>query len=355
VNVAPFVRAAFGVTLDLVDAGRRRYGRVLDALGAGPQLTPSTILVDAPGFRLRRYGLPADDGPPVLIVPAPIKRWYIWDLEPDVSVVRRCLRHGLQVYLVDWLPPGRSRPGLGLNDYAERILSECADAIGDSPVRLFGHSLGGTLATIWAALHPDRVAALVLLEAPLSFGPRAGAFAGLAMAEPHELWLTADRPVPGSLLDLAATVAAPDTFHAARYADLALSASDPAALRTHLQVQRWTMDECPLPRRLVEDVLEHLYRRDELTAGTLAINGRRVGPADLTAPLLNVVNPKSRVIPPESITPFHHAAASRAKELLHYDGDVGVALQHVGLLVGRTAHDTTWPAVLRWTDHAAGL
>jgi poly(3-hydroxyalkanoate) synthetase len=33
----------------------------------------------------------------VLTVPAPIKRHYIWDLEPRVSVVARCLAHGLRV------------------------------------------------------------------------------------------------------------------------------------------------------------------------------------------------------------------------------------------------------------------
>jgi hypothetical protein len=91
---------------------------------------------------------------------------------------------------------------------------------------------------------------------------------------------------------------------------------------------------------LFEDVVERLYRRDELMAGTLDVAGSRIGAPTLVSPMLNVINPRSAVIPPQSLVPFHAAAVSRSKALLHYDGDTGVALQHVGVLVGRKAHRT---------------
>jgi polyhydroxyalkanoate synthase len=46
--------------------------------------------------------------------------------------------------------------------------------------------------------------------------------------------------------------------------------------------------------------------------------------------------------------PFLEAAASREKAVLHYEGDVGVALQHVGPLVGRRAHAHLWPQIVGW-------
>jgi polyhydroxyalkanoate synthase len=39
----------------------------------------------------------------VLIVAAPIKRPYIWDLTPAVSAIRYCLGAGLRVYLLERL------------------------------------------------------------------------------------------------------------------------------------------------------------------------------------------------------------------------------------------------------------
>src|SRR3546814_19992939 len=71
-------------------------------------------------------------------------------------------------------------------------------------------------------------------------------------------------------------------------------------------------------------------------------------------PILGVVNPRSAIIPPESILPALRAMPSRDKRVLRYDGATGVALQHVGVLVGRNAHRHLWPAVLRWLRGLAG-
>jgi polyhydroxyalkanoate synthase subunit PhaC len=162
--------------------------------------------------------------------------------------------------------------------------------------------------------------------------------------------LDAGNAVPGSFLNVLSALADPVSFQAARYADLLASLGDRDRLATHLRVERWTLDEFPLPARLFDDVVERLYRRDEFASGTLSVTGRQVGPATVTAPVFTVVNPYSRVIPPESILPFHRAAAGTTKRLLRYRGDVGVAIQHVGVLVGRNAHRHLWPILLGWAD-----
>jgi len=45
-------------------------------------------------------------------------------------------------------------------------------AQGEGPMVLFGSSLGGFLAAAWAALHPERMATLVLLAPAFDLGPR---------------------------------------------------------------------------------------------------------------------------------------------------------------------------------------
>ena len=101
-----------------------------------------------------------------------------------------------------------------------------------------------------------------------------------------------------------------------------------------------------MPGALFRDVVDRLYRDDAFAQGTLEITGERIGPARLTAPLTVVVDPRSGVVPPASVVPVYEAAASADKLLLHYGGDVGVALQHVGVLVGRSAHRDLWPRIL---------
>lgn len=345
--------------LEAMDRQRRRQGEALEAAGYGPVETPYRVVHAERGVTLRRYGDPAspsDDRPALVIVPAPIKRPTIWDLAPEVSVVRRCLEHGMTVYLADWARPEAEDATLGLADYADRLLAGCLRAVeadcGARSAVLAGHSLGGLFAAVFSCLHPERVRALVLVEAPLHFGADAGSFAPWVAAAP-DAYRIADAfgNIPGSFLDLVSVAAAPHAFQWERQLDRRLAAADAQALRSHLQVERWSCDESAMPGRLFADIVEQLYRHDAFLQGRLALGGRRIGPADLKCPLLNVVDPRSTVVPPQSILPAHDAAASTAKRIVSYRGDVGVGLQHVGALAGRDGQAAVWSEILDWLDH----
>lgn len=268
-----------------LDRARRVQGAWLDVAGIGPRETPYSVAHSEPGLTLRRYRPGEERGPTILIVPAPIKRPYIWDLAPEVSVVQRCLSAGARVFLADWQD---APPDFGLHEYAERLILDCLDAAGGEATILVGHSLGGLFAAIFAALHPERVRGLVLLASPLHFGAHAPAFGKMAAGLEGE-----DLPdsLPGSFLSTASLHAAPGPFGWERWTDGILSVADARGLRTHLQVERWTLDEFALPRRLVAELISLIVREDRFARGTLKIGGRSAAPARLSAPLLCVLDP----------------------------------------------------------------
>ncbi len=336
-----------------LDHIRRLQGQLLDVMGLAPIETASRVVFSRPPITLKKYGDGDEAGPIVLIVPAPIKRAYIWDLAPWASVVQQCLHHGLRVYMIHWEQPGAAEQALGLAAYADQCILACLDAIAaecdQHRAFLAGHSLGGTFAAIFNALHPDRVQGLALLSAPLDFGPDGGALAGFVEGAPDAHLITALLgTVPGSFLSMAGTLAAPTSFIGARWADWLNSFPDVQAQQTHLRVVRWTLDELAMPRQLLEEVVELLYRENRFMAGTLTIRGRRAAAASVEAPLVSVVDRRSRVVPPVAVLPFYEVVGSRDKRVLWYAGDVGVALQHVGMLVGKRAHQEVWPEILQW-------
>ena len=330
---------------------RRAQANALGALGFGPTECPYSIAASGPGWRLRDYG-PSDAGPPVLIVAAPIKRPYLWDLAPSVSAIRYCQRQGLQVYLLEWLPPSRQDLPPGLAHYGDRAIgaavakvSEAADG-GRRPC-LMGHSLGGTLAAVFAALEPESISSLVLLSAPLCFQPGATRFrdAIVAMAPSS---LAEIEIVPGSLLSQLSALASPETFVWSRLLDAILSTADPRAWDLHVRVEQWALEEVPLPGPLVDQILRWFYRENRFCRGTLQLRGRTVGPSALRRPVLAVVNVADDIAPLASIRPFVDALPEPEVRVLEYHGEVGVGLQHLGILIGRQAYARIWPGIISW-------
>jgi polyhydroxyalkanoate synthase len=340
--------------LQSADQLRRMAGAWLEAAGFGPLETPARLVHAEPGFELLGYAEPDHAGRVILLVPAPIKRAYIWDLAPAVSVVRRCLERDLRVYLLRWTEPAEIVRDFGLAQYADTLIAHAAAAIaaetGEQRLVLAGHSLGGTLAAIFAARRPERVRGLVLLESPLRFGASgAGAFAPLIAAAPSACCITdVFDLVPGSLLSVAAAIAAPDAFVWPRWIDRLTSVADPERLALHYRVERWTLDELSMTGRLFEDVVDLLYREDCFMRRRLTLGGGEARPDRVTAPMLAVVDPGSRVVPPLSTLSFFETVSSSDKTLLQHQGDRDVSLRHVGVLVGRTAHQRLWPRIVDW-------
>ena len=332
-----------------MDVWRRAQGDAGAACGLGPHECPYRIVATGSHWRLRAYS----DQPamaPFLVVAAPIKRPYIWDLAPSVSAVRHCLRQGLDVHLLEWMPATRDNASNGIDEYVSAV-SECVAKIasrtpGAEPF-LIGHSLGGTLAAIFAALAPRSIRGLVLLGAPLCFQPQTSRFrdALVSMVPPG---FSDAQPFPGSLLSHMSALASPGTFVWSRLMDAAHSIADRHALEILGRVERWALDEVPLPGKLVRQIVDWLYREDRFCRGTLRVGEAVVGPSTLSAPTLVVVNAADDVAPLVSVKRFTDAMPAGNARIIECPGEAGVALQHLAILIGRRAHAEVWPQIISW-------
>jgi polyhydroxyalkanoate synthase len=295
---------------------------------------------------LRRYDEGSAAAGHVLVVPAPIKRGYIFDLLPEVSVVRRLLEAGFSIYSVEWRDGADGDLDTTI-DSLGRALERIATEEGRAPI-VVAHSLGGTLAAIAAALHSDRVAKLILIQAPLRFGEETGALRPIAIYSAMTM-RTARPPgqIPGSVLDLGSISAVPDEFAFECWMDAWSSLPDINALSIHARVIRWSLDEFAPSAPLLQAVLDLLYSQDLFARDELRLLGRLASPRALhQLPVAVIIDHASRLIPPSSaLDPL------RDPEVFVYVPEIGVALQHVGPLVGRRAHRAIWPRVIQWMKH----
>jgi polyhydroxyalkanoate synthase len=344
-----FEAALWHQQFSVIDAFRRMQGDVLASFGFGPIESSYRVIASGPYWRLRDYDT-VHRSRPVLIVAAPIKRPYIWDLAPSVSAIRCCLKAGLRVHLLEWLPASDKTCNVGITECAETVAASLA-VIGSGPQgpkpTLMGHSLGGTLAAIYAATAPATIGGLVLLGSPLCFRPGESPFRDALVSLVPEP-VSDSEPYPGSILSHASAAASPDTFVWSRLTDSILSLADGRAADIHARVERWALDEVALHGKLVREIVELLYRENRFCRGILKVGEQIIGPENLAAPTLAVVNTADVVAPLHSVSPISEALGPEKFHIIEYPGETGVCLQHLGILVGRHAHAQIWPQIIDW-------
>jgi len=94
---------------------------------------------------------------PILMVYALINKPYILDLTPGNSLIEHLTNQGHDVYLIDWGTPGYEDKNMKLDDYIldymPRVVKKVMQTSGANEISLFGYCMGGTMTSIFAALH----------------------------------------------------------------------------------------------------------------------------------------------------------------------------------------------------------
>ncbi|ROL77360.1 class II poly(R)-hydroxyalkanoic acid synthase [Pseudomonas vranovensis] len=111
---------------------------------------------------------------PLLVVPPQINKFYVFDLSPEKSLARFCLRSNVQTFIVSWRNPTKSQREWGLSTYID-ALKEAVDVIlaitGSKDLNMLGACSGGITCTAlvghYAALGEKKVNALTLLVSVL--------------------------------------------------------------------------------------------------------------------------------------------------------------------------------------------
>ncbi|MEM6996932.1 MAG: alpha/beta fold hydrolase [Myxococcota bacterium] len=295
------------------------------------------------GSRLLQRRGPGVDGPPVLVVPSLVNRWYILDLLPGRSLVAALADRGLNVFVHDWgecRDEDRHLSWDRLVAMVQRSLRRVARSTGHRPA-IVGYSMGGTLSTVAAALAPDRVAKLVALAAPIDFA-RAGALARLVDPTWFDVDAVADAGnVPGQQLR-AGFVALRPGAQAYKLVHWLEALGDPKRRRVAQRVEAWASDSVPFPATAYRQYIRELYQSNALALGTHHVGGRRVDLAEITAPVLAVTADQDDICPAPATTALHELCSRAAVETLRIPGG------HIGAVVGYRAAEHLYAPLGDW-------
>jgi polyhydroxyalkanoate synthase subunit PhaC len=282
---------------------------------------------------------------PVLICYAQVNRPYVLDFEPQRSLVRRLVAGGFTVYLLDWGYPDRTDSRTSLAAYLERHLGGSITHIlareRISRLDLLGVCQGGTFSLCYAAVHPERIANLVLMGTPVDFQTPADLLSRWARGLDPRLIRRAGN-VPGAALAAAFLALAPFRLLQQKYVHLLARAPDAAALERFLRLERWIFDGPDQPATAFSQFLQWFYQENRLVAGKLALGGVPVRLRRIRQPVLNVYATRDRIVPPAASMALRRRVGSRDY------AELAVESGHIGLFVSRRTALEVPGAVAAW-------
>lgn len=313
--------------------------------------TQHQIVFEAPIARLRDF---STTGPRARVVPTlvlPPQAGHdscIVDYSREQSQMRAILDAGLtRAFTLDWVGATRQTRNASIDDYLA-VVDRAVEHAGGR-VNLIGDCQGGWLATIYAALRPERINTLTIAGAPIDFHcgePVIGAVMermapGGDLSAYRALVAAGGGMLKGAHMLAGFILIKPDN-ELARQAQLLVNVHDPEHVARYQEFEDWFTHTQDIPGAFYMWIVEHLFRDNELVRGVLEVGGERVDLGRIGCPLNLLGGATDHITPPDQVFALAGAVKTPTEDITRRVTTGG----HLGLFMGREALGDHWPPIL---------
>jgi poly(3-hydroxyalkanoate) synthetase len=309
--------------------------------------TANTVALELKTVRLRDFSTVQDGVATLLCAPFALHGAAIADLAPGHSLVAALRDAGLhRLFVTDWRSATPEMCHLGIDDYLAE-LNVLVDQLGGS-VNLVGLCQGGWMALLYAARFPAKVRKLAVAGAPIDIAAGRSALSALADASPlaffHELVKLGDGLVLGRKVQ---RFWGAESLDSRAIHDL-LQTPEPVGSLAFAELEatfrNWNAATVDLPGVYYLEVIEKLYKRNEIAAGQFVALGETVDLAKLRASLFLLAARDDELVAPAQLFATERLVGTPPRAIQK----ALAPCSHVALFVGRAILAEYWPKIARW-------
>ncbi len=313
-------------------------------------VTPSETVFSRDTLKLQHYlsdNAQVYDTPMVCVF-ALINRPYILDLKAGKSVVAHFVDSGFDTYMIDWGVPTHAHRLLNMKDYVEGYLGDVVDHVrertGSDKINLLGYCMGGTISTMYTALHPDKIKNLILMAAPVDWSNKDHLLAKWTDADVFDVdrLIDAHGNAPADMLQGSFALLKPVSTMVEKYVNFYENMEDEKFLEDYFAMETWLNDNIPVAGEMFRAFVKFCMQQNRLIQGKLKIGERVVELDQITCPVLNLTAEHDHLVPCGQSLPLEGAIGSK-----DYEG-VRFPAGHIGLAVGSKANRELWPMARDW-------
>lgn len=310
--------------------------------------TPNEVLAETRAYRLLHYQqmVSKTARTPILVVYALINRSYVLDLQSDKSWIRSLLSQGFDVYLIDWKTPTAADKYVSFDDYVNCYIDDCVETVLKrnkvEKLTLHGYCMGGTMSTMYTALHQDRVRNLAVI-APVIDGQKDMSVIGnLAKNMDVDKMLQIIGNLQSEQLYAFYLTLKPFKQGINKYLNFLQNVDNEQFVDNFLRLEKWLYDTPPIAGETFRQWISDIYQKNLLMKNEMRLRDKIVDLSTIKVPLLNIIADEDHLVSPQCSAPLNDIVSSTDKRLMKFHTG------HVGLIASLYSQNNVLPKVGQW-------
>src|SRR5215203_5456531 len=302
--------------------------------------TPNEILVENRAYRLLHYQqmVSKTARTPILVVYALINKSYVLDLQHDKSWIRSLLSQGFDVYLIDWKAPTAVDKYVSFDDCVEAVIKRTKV----EKLTLHGYCMGGTMSTMYTALHQDKVRNLSVI-APVIDGQNDFTVIGnVAKNMDVDKMLQVIGNLQSEQLYALYSTLKPFKQGINKYLNLLQNIDNEEFVGNFLRLEKWLYDTPPIAGETFRQWVSDIYQKNLLVKNEMKLRDKIVDLSTIKVPVLNVIADEDHLVSPQCSAPLNDVVASTDKRIMMFHTG------HVGLIASHYSQNNVLPKVGQW-------
>ncbi|MDQ3872907.1 MAG: class III poly(R)-hydroxyalkanoic acid synthase subunit PhaC [Thermoproteota archaeon] len=310
--------------------------------------TPSEVLVETRAYRLLHYQqmVSKTARTPIVVVYALINRSYVLDLQPDKSWIRSLLSQGFDVYLIDWKAPTMTDKYVSFDDYVNCYIDDCVDIVLKKTkidkLTLHGYCMGGTMSTMYTALHQEKVRNLAVIAPVIDAHKDSTVIGNLSKNLDVDKMLQVTGNLQSEQMYAFYSTLKPFKQGINKYFNLVQNIDNEQFVDNFLRLEKWLYDTPPIAGETFRQWISDIYKRNMLVKNELKLRDKLVDLSTIKVPLLNIVADEDHLVSPECSAPLNDVVSSTDKRLMRFHTG------HVGMIASLYSQNNVLPKVGQW-------